>query len=486
MQQATRRGFLQVMAGVGLAAVLPMEAQNHGTRTGTASAVRPLEHQGDVLLRVRELGAVGDGKAKDTEAVQLALDRCSVLGGGKVVFAAGEYLCGTLRIHSNTTVWLDEGATILGSPEIAEYPFTEVRWEGKWLKGYSSLITAQDAVNVRIAGKGRIVASQAIKGRTVNADGSPMQKRATGGPTASQSVARKDVLRHPALMEFVRCKGLVVENIVTEGNDMWSTHPVYCEDVVFRNVTFHSGADGVDVDSCKGVLIEGCTFETKDDCISLKSGRGMEGNTIGIPCEDVVIRNCTMRDQNFACIGIGSETSGGVRNVLVEHCKCLGARSHAVYIKSRPGRGAFLENITVREMDVSGMGQGFLRINTNGSGLQDPDPVPGLSGVPTLKNFRFSNIRVVDVPALVTAGEIHPAKPLQGLVLENISGTCRKGMEIANVRGAVIRSVMVAGYAGPLLAVRNVTGIGLHGAAVLPEMKANELLPEPAEAFVLR
>ncbi len=194
-------------------------------------------------------------------------------------------------------------------------------------------------------------------------------------------------MRLPALLEFTNCRNVRVENCFTSQSGMWSIHPVYCENVKFKNVTFNSGADGIDVDSCRHTVIDGCTFDTGDDCISLKSGRGEEAYTINRPCEDVHISNCTFNDRNFACIGIGSETSAGVRNVVIEHCKCVGARSHAIYIKSRPGRGAYVENITVNDMDVSGAKQGFLRLNNLNSGKQDEFPVPGDAGIPEFREF---------------------------------------------------------------------------------------------------
>lgn len=469
----------------------PAEAQKPSSKPFRETAQGPLTRKGDVRLNVRDLGARGDGKAKDTVSVQLALDRCAVLDGGEVLIPAGEYICGTLRLHSNTTLRLDQGASLMGSPDLADYPFTQVRWEGRWLKGYSALITAQDAENVTILGKGEIIASPAIKGRYSNIDGSPVVfHRPPAGsppdPNGPTNVARKDVLRHPALMEFTRCRKLLVQDVFTQGNDMWSTHPVYCEDVTFRNVTVHSGADGIDVDSCRNVVIEGCTFETRDDCISLKSGRGMEGNTIGIPCEGVRISNCTFNDAVWACIGIGSETSGGIRNVLVEHCRCLGARTFAIYIKSRPGRGAFIENITMNNLEISNTGQGFLRFNILNSGLQDPNPVPGDAGIPTIRNFRFTNIHVDDVPVLVDGSAIHPHKPLDGLVLENITGTCGRGIELANTTHAVLRNIKVTGFTGPLLSTHNVTGRGLEDAVPLPEAKIPDAIQPPAAAYVLQ
>ena len=393
----------------------------------------------------REFGALGDGVAKDTHAVQLALDRCAVFGGGEVVLKGGTFLVGAIRIGSNTTLRIEEGATLQGSPDLADYPVVQVRWEGRWVPGYIGLIWAQGAKSVGIAGKGRIVASKDIKGR----------------------VQKETGLRHPSLLEFVDVQGLSVTDVYTEQNDMWSTHPVYCDDVVFRNVTINGGADGIDVDSCRRVLIDHCDFDTVDDCISLKSGRGMEGNVIGRPTEDVVITDCTFKDHRWACIGIGSETSGGIRRVRVERCKMLSAYTFAVYIKSRPGRGAFIEDIVMRDLEVSGARNGFLRLNFLDSGKQDQFPVAGFDGIPTVRNFVFERIKIVDVPVLVEAVNIHPDKPLDGLVLKDVTGTAGKGISLANIKNAMLKNVSVTIAEGPKLSTSNVTGKGLDGAAPL-------------------
>jgi hypothetical protein len=242
-------------------------------------------------------------------------------------------------------------------------------------------------------------------------------------------------------------------------------------------VAISSGADGIDVDSCIHVVIDSCNFTTGDDCISLKSGRGEEGYTINRPCLDVRITNCTFSDSHFACIGIGSETSAGIRNVHIEHCKCVGARTHAIYIKSRPGRGAFIEDIYVNDFEASNAQQGFLRLNTLNSGKQDEFPVPGDEGIPTVRNFQFSNIRVANMPVLVAGLEIHPRKPLVGFTLTDVSGTCVKGIELANVKGATIRNVRVTGLTGPLLSVFDVTGTGLTAAKKIDA----DALPKPPD-----
>ncbi len=420
-----------------------------------------------VSLNVRDYGATGDGTTKDTVAIQLTIERCADFGGGEVLLPAGNYLCGSLALRSRVTLHVDEGASLLGSPDLAEYPLAQVRWEGKWVKGYSAFITATDAVDVSITGPGKIVGSSAIAGR----------------------IERSTHLRLPALMEFVRCTNLQVENCFTKQYGMWSIHPTYCENVTFKNLKIESGADGIDVDSCRHVVIDHCDFDTADDCISLKSGRGEEGYTIGIPTEDVHISNCTFSDSYFACIGIGSETSAGIRNVWVDHCKCLAARTSAIYIKTRVGRGAFIENIFMNDLDVSGAKQGFLRLNFLNSGKQDEFPVPGDAGIPSVRNLRFSNVRVTDVPVLVNGTAIDPQKPLDGLVLSGITGTCGKGIFLANVKHAEIRNIKVTGYSGSLLNTSNVSGSGLAGAVQLDASalpKPEPAIPEPATPYKLR
>ena len=130
--------------------------------------------------------------------------------------------------------------------------------------------------------------------------------------------------------------------------------------------------------------------------------------------------------------------------------------------------------------------QGFLRFNLLNSGLQDPNPVPGDDGIPTIRNFRFSNIRVVDVPVLVDGASIHPHKPLEGFSLVNVTGTCSKGIQLANIRDAVLKDIHVTGFAGPLLSTYNVTGRGLAGAVPLPEPKTSDPILPAAQAYVLR
>ncbi|HEY4063183.1 MAG TPA: glycoside hydrolase family 28 protein [Puia sp.] len=468
----TRRTFL-ITAGQGL--ILAPAALSligcHPAKAATASTpiVSPAgpPKPPSLVLNVQDFGTKADGQTKDTLAIQQAIDRCYVLGGGEVLIPAGNYLTGAIELKSNTILRLEKDAVLLGSPDFADYPVSQVRWEGKWVKGHTALIYAFNASNTGVVGPGKIAGSHALGGR----------------PNA------QNPLRHPALVEPIRCTNLRFEDFSTDYFLMWSMHPTYCTDLLFKNLTIRStggNGDGIDIDSCKRVKIDSCDIATGDDCISLKSGRGMEGYTIHYTTEDVHITNCTFADSIFACIGIGSETSGGIRNVTIEKCTFTQAKSFAIYIKSRPGRGAFIEDITVDDIDVTGTGGGFLRFNILGSGIQDQDPVPGDEGIPTIKNFSFSNVRVNNVPILVDGIGIHPHKPLEGFSLINISGTCAKGIALANIKNAKLKDISVTGYSGPLLSTYNVTGSGLDGAYTIDPPKVAEDIPVPAQPYKLR
>ena len=218
--------------------------------------------------------------------------------------------------------------------------------------------------------------------------------------------------------------------------------------MVIKNVNIVGDRDGIDVDSCKNVRIEGCDINTGDDCISLKSGRGLNGARIGKPTDGVVISNCTLRGRRFAGVGIGSETSGGISNVRIEHCK-MNCRTFGIYIKTRVGRGSFIDaDISGNDLEV--LGGGFLKINLVSAGNTNTadDPVEGEPGIPEGKNYSFSNIRLTNCPRLADARDISPKKPLAGFSLENVTGTCTNGIALANITGATLKNINVTGYQG--------------------------------------
>lgn len=462
----SRRRFLSV-AGRGMVAA-PVAFSALGLPAVDAEAkdqprrlfrpIAPVVPRGSITLNVRSFGAQGNGVTKDTAAIQEAMDRCSILGGGRVRVPAGRYLTGALKLRSHVILHLEKGAVIAGSPDRNDYPVTQVRWEGKWIQGHIGLIYGMGAANVAVVGEGAVLGADTLGGRP---------KR--GNP-----------LRHPALIELIQCRHVQLEGFSTHYHHMWSIHPTYCESVLIRNLTIRStggNGDGIDVDSCRHVHIDRCDISTGDDCISLKSGRGSEGYDLHRPTENVLITDCTFSDSNFACIGIGSEMSGGIRDVRVEGCSCKHARSFALYLKSRIGRGGYFENIAVHDFEASRMDGGFLRINMLSSGLHDENPVPGLKGVPWARGLSFSHIKVSDCPVLVDARRIPERKPLEGFTFSHVSGRCQSGLYLANMRDVTLSDIDVTGYRGPLLRVHDVTGRGIRKAAKFAGPGRQPLMP---------
>jgi polygalacturonase len=385
-------------------------------------------------FNVRDFGAVGDGTNKDTVAFQKALDACAVAGGGEVLVPAGNYLIGSVQIGNRTILRLETNSVITGSADANDYPMMDIRWEGRWQPGRRALIYSANVDHTGIIGPGRIEGNPAV---------------------AAPQNPRGAVVLEPISCDDVRWEGFTV----TQGGN-WATHPTYCTDVVIKNLKIVGNRDGIDVDSCKNVRIENCDINTGDDSISLKSGRGLDGARLGKPTENVLIKNCNLIGRRFACLGIGSETSGGIHNVRIEHCK-LTSRTFGVYIKTRIGRAGVIENISGDDLDI--LGGGFLRINltTSGNANTADDPVEGLAGYPLGRNFCFANVRVTNCPTLVDATKIAPEKPLASLVLKNIRGNCTNGISLANISGAKLHGIKVTGYHGAFLSLTNVQGRGL-------------------------
>jgi polygalacturonase len=393
---------------------------------------------------VRQMGAVADGRTKDTAAFQQAIDQCSAAGGGQVIVPAGEYLIGAIALKTNTTLRLQEGATLTGSPDIEDYPLATIRWEGRWEQGHRALIYATDANHIAIVGPGKI-----------NGD---------------KKVGFRRNPRGPALIEPIHCTGVRLEGFSATHASMWTIHPTRCTDVTVTGLTIRStggNSDGVDVDSCKKVRIERCDIDSGDDSIAIKSGRGMEGFRAAEPSEDIVIAHCRLGDSNFACIGIGSEMSGGVRNVRIEHCTFTHSKTSSIYIKSHPGRGGVIENITVTDANVVSADGAFLRMNLLSSGKKDPEPVQGDKGIPLCRNLSFSNVRLTKCGGIVDAKQIPPTKPVEGLILINVTGTANTGIALAHMRNVRLSNISVKVTTAPLLKTQDTTGTGLQDAVAL-------------------
>lgn len=388
-------------------------------------------------FNVLDFGAKGDGVTKDTAAIQKALDACAQAGGGTVLLPEGIFLTGSLVLGPNTTLQMAQRANLLGSPDIADYPVINVRWEGEFRDGHRALISASNAANITISGG------------------------AIFGPPLPLGKLRNP--RGPVLIELTGCTNALLENFTTQYQQLWSIHPVFCNNFTARGLTIRSvsvNGDGIDVDSCRDVLIERCDINTGDDAIALKSGRGLAAQNLNRPTENVVIRDCRLQSTIFAGLAVGTEMSGGIRNVKIQNCVIAG-KQNAIFIKSRDGRGGFMEDISGENLTIL-KSPTFVGIDLLRKGIQASDPVPGEAEKwARVKNISFQNVRVQDVTELVAGTGVPETMPLDGLKLSDISGTCVRGISLANMTNVSLSKIRVTGYDGPLVTSKNVKGTGL-------------------------
>jgi len=418
-------------------------------------AVASLHAASPASVSVRDFGAVGDGETLETATIQKALDAVADRGGGVVQVPAGRYVTGSLVMKSHTTLHLETGASLLGSTNADDYPIVRARWEGIETNCHRGLISADHAKDIAITGSGVIEGNPAV-GRLRNPRG-------------------------PTVMEFIECGNVRVEGVTLKSSRMWTLHPAYCHDVRISGVTFNTtgaNSDGIDPDSCRRVVIDGCTFSTGDDNIAIKSGKGQEGVKIGRPSEDILITNCTFI-KGYTSIAFGSELSGGIRRVRISHCT-FGLGRAAMQLKSRPGRAGYLHDLAADHLVVGP--EPLLEIIGNYSFNPDPQGVPGAKGITQFSHIRITDVRIASTNLLTILGPAE--KPVNGIQISRVTGTCQKGSVIQNARKVILTDIHLDGISGPPYFTNNVEGAGLEGAVSAPELTMQTNRP-PVVALAL-
>jgi polygalacturonase len=240
---------------------------------------------------------------------------------------------------------------------------------------------------------------------------------------------------------------------------LWSVHLLFCRNVTARNLIIRtpdlSNGDGIDVDSCNRVTIENCDINTGDDAISLKSGRGLAALRLDRPTQNILIKDCSLVSSLDAGLGLGTEMSGGIRDVRIENC-IMSGHQNGIFIKSRDGRGGYMENITGDNLTITNSGT-FVGIDLVTKGIQATDPVPGeVEKWALVKNIRFNHVKVDNVQALVAGKNVPAERPINGFTLTGITGTCSKGITLSNVLNATLDGINVTGFSGALFTTNNV------------------------------
>ena len=322
---------------------------------------------------IADYGAKPDG-SKCTEAFAQAMAACSAAGGGRVVVPAGEWTTGAVHFRSNVNLHLAEGAKLVFTDDPSDYPEVHTTWEGIECYNYSPLIYAYGCENVAITGKG-LIAPKMDLWRDVWFKRPPAHMAATeqlyywcstNAPMASRRLmAIEGSNMRPHLIQMNRCRNVLLDGFRIRESPFWMIHLYHSENCVVRNLdTYAHGHnnDGVDVDMTKNVLIEKCRFDQGDDGICLKAGRNADAWRLGRCTENVVIRDCDLVN-SASLMQIGSELSGGVRNVWMTRCKV--DRTSSIFgIKTGRRRGGFVENVWVDHCRAGTLRRSVFRIFT--------------------------------------------------------------------------------------------------------------------------
>jgi polygalacturonase len=419
-----------------------------------------------MIFNITDFGAVADGQTLCTGAFTAAVKACTAAGGGTIYVPAGKYLTGPIHLQSNITLDLEAGARLMFSQNIADFAILFSRWEGVEREVYSPLIYGVNLENVAVTGRGVI----------------------DGQGAAWWEKKRRNVLQYPRprMISLEKCKNVLIEGLTLTNSPAWTINPICCENLTINKITIHNPADspntdGIDPESCQNVHIANCHVDVGDDCIAIKSGA--EACCDKVPCQNITITNCTMVHGHGGVV-IGSEMSGGIRNVVISNCIFEGT-DRGIRIKSRRGRGGVVEDVRVNNIVMQKVIAPFAmneyyHCGPGGKEKQvwDKSPHPVERSTPIFRGIHFSNITARDVTA--SAGFLYglPELPIADVSFDNITvefaadavagmpdmmcqlqPVIRQGFFCCNVSNIFLNNFTVSGSSGPAFQIENTCNI---------------------------
>lgn len=399
-------------------------------------------------VKITDFGATKD--ALCTEAIAKAIDAVHTLGGGRVVIPEGNWHTGPIHMKSNIELHIARGATVIFTEDRSAYlPVVLTNYEGIRCYNFSPMIYGNGLTNIALTGEGRLEGNgpafwewskTTLRGRdrlyAMMRDKTPVEERIFG--------TEEDALRSP-FVQFLNCKNLLIENIYLHNSPFWSLHIVWSENVTVRGITIENqtnspNTDGVNIDACNRVLVEGCRMITLgDDMYCLKAGRNEDAWEVGKACENVVIRNCRgIGKSSSGGIVIGSEMSGGVRNILAKNCE-FEDNLNCIRIKSKDGRGGVVENIDFKNIR---MGRGLRGINYTFRYSCEATDAPREPGkhLPILRNIYAEGITCGEVEQGIAIDGI-PNGRMENLCFKDITMHAKKCLTADTVNGLSMENV---------------------------------------------
>ena len=459
-------------------------------------------------VSIVDFGGVGDGKVLNTDAFTKAIDALSNKGGGKLVVPAGVWFTGPIVFKSNINLHLDKGALILFSSDFDLYPLVNTIFEGLETRRCQSPISGKNLENVAITGQGSINGSgeawrplkrskvteaqwkKVVKSGGVLKDSDlwyPTAQSIKGQSLSDMNVPRgnlsendwleiKDYLR-PVMVSFIECKNVFLQGVLFENSPSWNIHPLLCTNVIVdnvyvRNPSYAQNGDGIDVESCKNVLVVNSTFDVGDDAICIKSGKDAEGRLRARPTENVIVDNCKVF-QGHGGFVVGSEMSGGVRNISVRNCQFMGT-DVGLRFKSNRGRGGVVENIYISDIYMFNIVTDSFLFDLYYGGksasesMEDGDVNPKEITIPpvTAETPSFRNIYVKNIVSRNANRAMFfnglPEMNISNINVENAFITSQYGVLLSESDGVKFKNVHVTPKSGAALTLQNVKNFELN------------------------
>lgn len=416
------------------------------------------------VYNIADFGAVPDGKTLVTAAIQASIETASAAGGGTVFVPAGKYLTGAIEMRSNIELHVSPGAVLSFSTDPEHYPAVVSRWEGVLQQVHMSCIFGQDLENVALTGYG-----------TLDGNGGPWWDKKRYAPEELE-------FPRPKLISFDGCRRVTLRDLNLVNSPSWTVNPIRCTDVTIDNLSIHNPADspntdGINPESCRNVRITGCHIDVGDDCIAIKAGT--EDTAERVPCENITIMNCTMVHGHGGVV-LGSEMSGGIRNVTITGC-VFQHTDRGIRLKSRRGRGGIVEDIRIGNIVMEDVICPFIMnlyyfCGPRGKDkyVWDKNPYPVTEETPCFRRIHFSNITARRVHAAagflyglaeqyiseITFDHIdismaENAAPGVPAMMADLSEMNNRGFFLGNVRQIRFHHVTIENHEGPAFYVEN-------------------------------
>ena len=461
----------------------------------------------DTRVELTQFGAVGDGKTLCTEAFARAIDELEARGGGHLVVPAGIWFTGPIVLKSNIDLHLEKGAVILFSPDVDLYPLVETVFEGLDTRRCQSPISGRNLVNVAITGQGAIDGNGHFwrplkKGKVTESQWKqtiarggvfkrpnywfPYPETLRGDTISNMNVPQNlkteeewHSVRHflrPVMVSLIECKNVWLQGVIFQNSPAWNLHPLLCEnvlveDVLVRNPSYAQNGDGLDLESCRNSLIVNSVFDVGDDGICLKSGKDEDGRRRARPCENVVIDGCTVFKGHGGFV-VGSEMSGGVRNIAVSNCSFLGT-DVGLRFKSKRGRGGTVENIWIDRISMIDIvtdpvtfnlyygGKSAVEVLESGEKVPAAvEPMPVDETTPCFRGIHISNLTCAGARRALFFNGI-PEMPIRDISLKNVHITSKLGAEFIYSEDITLENVTILPEQGERMTTRfckNVSG----------------------------